>query len=138
MALVTTAEVLAIVPFVVTDASLLQPFVDIADLIITEDLSTSGLSSARLTQIELYLAAHFAVVTYERGGLTSQKLGEGEERYNAPKATDGLSATRFGQQAVMLDTSGTLSKMASKPVKAQFRVVGPPPSSENDSFSYDF
>lgn len=122
-ALVTTADVYAIFPSV-NDQTVLQPAIDTADLIITESLQGLGLSTQRLTKIELFLAAHFAVITWERGGLTRQRIDTAEDFYQAWNNKDiGLAATRFGQQAVILDTTGTLAGMGTAKLKAQFRVV---------------
>ena len=108
--------------------STLQLFVDIANIIRVEDFSTASLSPGRLDMIELNLAAHFAVVSQEYGGLTSQTVGTSEERYHIfSDKLYGLASTRFGQQALALDTSGVLSTMTASPLKALFRVVGDPP-----------
>lgn len=121
MALVTNAEVQALVQDDVTDC---DQFIETADLIITEDLSGSGLSADRLKQIELYLAAHFYTISLEKGGLLKYKVGESAEEYQGVnRGSQGLASTRFGTQAAILDTSGTLSSMAANPVRAQFRVV---------------
>ena len=115
---------------VVPDANL-QVYVDLAWLIRSEDLEGKGLSSDRLDSIELFLSAHYAILTYEKGGLTQQMVGQSEDRYQLiGQKMYGLSATRFGQAAVSLDTSGTLVKLTTPPLKALFRVVGDPTSSD--------
>lgn len=119
-ALVTPDQVKAIYP----TTSDLTPFVTVADLLVQENLSGKGLSRARLVQIELYLAAHFALVTLERGGLTRRKIGDSEDFYQAWTNSEiGFAATRFGQQASLLDTSGTLAQLGTAKLKAQFKVV---------------
>ena len=120
MALVTSAEVKAIYP---TDADV-APFIEVADLLVQEELSGSGLSDARKKQVELYLAAHFAAVTIEKGGIIRKKIGDSEEYYATYKNDlVGLSSTTYGQQAITLDSSGTLGSLTTKSVKAQFRIV---------------
>jgi hypothetical protein len=108
----------------------LKPYIETAHMLVNEELLGKGLSEARLREIEKYLAAHFAVVSYEKGGLIRQKVGEAEEEYQATNRTTtpilGLTATRYGQQAVLLDTTGTLGAISQKPVKALFRVVEGP------------
>jgi hypothetical protein len=102
------------------------PFIATADLIVTEDLANAGLSQARLTQIELYLAAHFVCITEERGGVAAEKLGDASERYNAPatgKDIGGLATTRYGQQALALDTSGILKAKGKTTLSAQIQLV---------------
>ena len=118
VALVSDAEVKQVV---VTSRDT-TPFIATADLLITEDLATSGLSSSRLKQIELYLAAHFVALTEERGNLTSHKVGDSSETYEM-EIGSGLMLTRYGQQAVQLDTSGVLKALAIKAQSAQFRVL---------------
>lgn len=126
MALVSSADIGSIYPEATKVAGLdLTPFIVTADILITEELANAGLTIARLTEIEKYLAAHYACISIERGGLSRQRIGESEDYYKTiDPSTIGLSSTRFGQQAIMLDGSGTLGALSEKPVKAQFRVVG--------------
>ncbi len=129
MPLVTANEVRLIleVPGDVTDASL-NSFIQTADLIVAENLGSNGYSAARLKNIELYLAAHFALVLTERGGLVSSKLGDSQDNYTSltpmgnAKIT-GFQLTRYGQQALLLDTKGTLLALSKSSLPAQFRVI---------------
>lgn len=99
-------------------------FLDMASSLVDEELVGKGLSDNRLKYIELNLAAHYGILTIERGGLTRQKVGESEEGYRQDfTSKPNLSMTRFGQQALALDTSGVLSKMDSPAGKAEFRVM---------------
>lgn len=122
MARVTTTEVNDI--FAVETLSDLDTFITTATLIVDEELGSAGLSSNRLKQIELYLSAHFAAVTFEKGGLRRQKVGDAEEEYKilGPDAK-GMNSTRYGQQAITLDSSGTLGALTASIVKAGFRIV---------------
>lgn len=117
MPLVTDAEVKALIA-TTRDTT---PFIASADLIVSENLAGLGLSDDRLKQIELYLAAHFVAVTEERGGLKSKKIGEASEGYAI--SGRGFSLTRFGQQAIDFDTSGTLKGISSAAYTARFMVV---------------
>lgn len=102
-----------------------QIYIDIAAVIRSEDLEGKSITPGRLDLIELNLAAHYAIVSREYGGLTAQTVGQSEERYHIiSDKMFGLGATRFGQQALALDTSGTLVTLASSPLKAKFTVVG--------------
>lgn len=99
--------------------------IETANAIVDEYLTTH--TDAIQRQLELYLAAHFAKLASEQGPIASETLGDATERYhNIYEA--GYKATRFGQQAILLDTTGTLSEMsaaAQKPMKkALFTVVG--------------
>lgn len=127
--LATLADVKAImeVPGGVTDAQLTS-FIGDAHIIVSEDLAGKGLSDARLVAIEKYLAAHFAIQLTERGGLTMSRVGDARDDYTKldPQGQGtfyGLGLTRYGQQAILLDTSGTLKKLASSALSAQFRLV---------------
>lgn len=102
-----------------------SPFIATADLVVQESLTGKGMTPTRLYQIELYLAAHFAYMSLNRGMLTGQKVGETEERYSAnlnQGVAQGYLSTTFGQTAIGLDTSGTLAAMGVKG-KAEFKVI---------------
>lgn len=101
-----------------------QAHIDNATALVTALLSSTTYSQEILDIIGSYLTAHFLCLTYERGGLVRQKVGDSEDRYRdySLDAT-GLSLTNYGQQALVLDTEGYLSTLASKALKAQFRVI---------------
>ena len=107
-ALVTTDDVANLLGNIAAGANL-QIFIDQADLVITEDLAGKGLSNSRLKMIELNLAAHFATIALERGGLSYQQAGDSREGYQDYTAGDGYRATRFGVAAIGFDTTGTLA-----------------------------
>ena len=90
----------------------------------TEYLASSGLNAAKLSLIELYIAAHLAVLADQHGGMKRQSQGEASETYREihPRNT-GLNATNFGQTAIMFDTSGTLAQLAATKAKAELRIV---------------
>lgn len=116
-------------PVSIVPDTTLDLFCDMAALIRTETLASAGLSAARLDLIELNLAAHYAIVSIERGGLTAQAVGQSNEHFHLiSDKVYGLASTRFGQQALALDTSNSLTGMASSPLKALFTVVGDPGS----------
>jgi len=121
-ALVTNKDVQGLIGDTSVD---MTPFINAAHIIIDEDLNGAALSAARKKQVELFLAAHFYVVVREKGGITREVIGDAEERYQVmpPSALGGLSTTRYGQQAIALDTTGKLGASATNPIKAQFRVV---------------
>lgn len=100
-------------------------FIATAQLVVDEELLGKGLTTLRLDQIVLYLAAHFTAITEENGGLHRKRMGESDETYKVPGDKDtGLEFTRFGQQALILDTTGTLAALsANKGLKALFRVI---------------
>jgi hypothetical protein len=106
-------------------APLIAECIFVSATLVSENLS--GLSEATMRSIELLLAAHFANLSWEKGPLAAVRVGEAQERYH-DIYKGGFGATRFGQQAMLLDTSGTLAGMsaaADKPTrKAEFQVVG--------------
>ncbi len=105
-------------------------FIDTANLLVNESLVGQGMSDARLKLTELWLSAHFVAVAEERGALKESEKGDSKEQYEIIVGT-GLNMTRFGQQAIALDTSGILAEQAATMKTAQFRVVQDNPSSNN-------
>lgn len=107
-----------------------QLFISMANTIVDEHLASSALSEPILTLIETLLAAHFAVLTLEKGSLAEKSIGEAKEKYhNVYKA--GFSSTRFGQQAIALDTTGALATIsataeATNTKKALFTTITSP------------
>lgn len=101
--------------------------IEVATLIVTEELGNSDLSEDRLKQVELYLAAHFQTLATREGPLAAQTVGETSERYHNIYAA-GLRSTRFGQQVILLDTTGAMAEMAARAetptrLPAQFSVI---------------
>jgi hypothetical protein len=107
------------------DSTDLSPFLDSAEVVVTEDLVGTLMTDERKRLISIYLAAHFATLAIERGGLTRLKTGTSEEEYNTlfGRSDQGFRLTRYGQQAVALDTSGILDLMSRQSLQAEFRVV---------------
>jgi len=120
----TDADVRAIVDLPASLST--TTFIATAVLLVNEELAGANLSQGRLDQIQLYLAAHFATITSERGGLTSQKVGPSEDKY-APSSRDlptaGIGSTRYGQQAVSLDSSGRLASLGAGARKARVKLI---------------
>jgi hypothetical protein len=105
------------------DESAYDPFVATANLIVLEELADSGLTDARKDLIATYLAAHFAMISWEKGGVVRKKLGEADESYREWLG-QGLSTTPFGAQVVALDSSGTLvGIITNSGIKALFSVI---------------
>ena len=97
-------------------------FIDTANVIVNTFIVPTYTVEAILVKIELYLAAHFASLMSERGGLIRSMQGDASETY-ADIYDKGYRATRFGQQAIVLDPSGTLASMSTDKVKAQLELV---------------
>jgi len=113
MARVTKDEVRAIIVTNSTtiDDTALDSFINTANTFVTATLgSSTSLTSGQLKDIELYVAAHFVGIKDKR--ITSEKTGDASAKYEG-KTEMGLKFTRYGQMAIMLDTSGTLAKVSS-------------------------
>lgn len=104
--------------------STVQAHIDTAQLVVDETLASSGLSEARLDKIVMYLAAHFLSLS-EGAEVRRSKMGDADESYVTPNGKmQGFQITRYGQQALALDTSGKLAaSQASGGLKAEFRVI---------------
>ena len=113
------SEVRAICPL--PESVDVQPFIVVASLTIDAHLTATGQSAALLTEIERWLAAHFACVQSPR----FVEVGSGGERlrFEAGPLGEGLKSTRYGQQAIALDTSGVLARLAGGVQRASFAVL---------------
>lgn len=117
---VSVAALKEIFATTLSDAQL-AAFINAATLIVTEELGSSPLSANRLTQIELYLAAHFASTADPR--MQSEAVA-GEYQYRTQGQTgQKLEATFYGQQVLLLDTSGTLARAAEGLKKATLAAI---------------
>lgn len=93
-----------------TDREDLAPFIQTANVLVDQHvLGGVGVTTALLFEIELYLAAHFFTVSDERGGLIRSETGESVDAYGLVPG-QGLIMTRFGQQAIALDPTGSLRR----------------------------
>ena len=122
---VSALEVREVVTTAADDDTILGSYVDTAHLLVDTYLigGTCQHSDAILKKIELYLAAHFTALSEGEGTIKFTKMGDASESYDVDHLGDGLRSTRYGQTAIMLDTCGILSNLASSGLKAEFRVV---------------
>jgi hypothetical protein len=103
---VTPGDVRAIITL--DDSVVLYPFIQAAATLVDATLSTSGLATAVLFEIERWLAAHFAALSSP--GYTEVGSGVYRIKLETPKLGDGLKGTRYGQVALSMDTSGFLAR----------------------------
>ncbi len=96
-------------------------FIEVASRYVDNVFSTTTLAADQLRDIELYLSAHLATLTIDGGGVSLERIGSSSIQY-AQLRGDKLYLTRFGQLAMMLDTTGKL--VASSKEKARFRSFG--------------
>ena len=87
--------------------------VSAANDLVTAELATSGLSDTHLANIEKYLAAHFATVADLPPGVDEQTIDRDEEVFSK---AEGLKKTHFGETAMLMDSTGTLSRAGTAPV----------------------
>jgi hypothetical protein len=121
MAVRTDIDALKVLVHTEKDDEDLEVFVTSANVMVEENLLNAGLSSAMLTQIELYLAAHFLTLAEEMGGIVRDTYGDAASSF-ANVYGPGLKATRWGQQAIAFDVSGTLQALTTQKPRAQIRL----------------
>lgn len=124
----TQAEVRAIAEF--EDSLTLTPFINLANRFTDSVCTDSSLTEAQLKDIELYLSAHFASLREQR--IASEKAGPVSASYQY-KVGYRLDATMFGQQAILLDTSGALAELNRKKGRRTARINGIEPISPANS-----
>lgn len=98
--------------------TLINAFINTAHHLVQEDLLNKGLSSDLLTEIELWLAAHFLAIRDKR--VEKESVGNEWSATYQGKTKMGFEATTYGQQALMLDTTGSLAAIGLK--RATFEV----------------
>jgi hypothetical protein len=108
---VTSAEVLAILTS--TSFSDIDAFITAANLTVTDRLGDDeNLSDDQLKEIERWLAAHFVCVADPR--LKSEGTDGATAAYEKGNLGKSLEFTSYGQQVLLLDTSGKMSMTGKK------------------------
>ena len=96
---------------ITTSRTDLQPFIIAANLLVTDVLGETDLLTAQLKEIERWLSAHFVSISDGGSGeVIEREIGETRIKY-AVITGKNLGNTRYGQQALFLDTTGLLSKV---------------------------
>lgn len=126
MARVTEAEVLEIAPAIAITP--ITPFIDAANTI-ANDINTrcgKSFNEDRLTQIELYLSAHFVYMAEGTSGGTkrSESIARGDYQVTYAVATlgEGIKGTTYGQTANLL-SEGCLIEWDKR--QSQIVMAGP-------------
>ena len=119
MARTTTAEVKVILE---TDLTDLDAFITVAgqltDRVAAAD---SSLAAAALEEIECWLAAHFASMRDQQA--VKSTVGPSSVTYGGQTGMR-LDFTRYGQMAMLLDTSGVLASANAGLKKASLSYLG--------------
>lgn len=122
MARIVDGEVKEILTTSIEDTT---PFINSAHVLVEKILGAEGLTEEHLTQIELWLAAHFACMMDPRE--TEQEADRARAKFEG-KSGLGLDNSRYGQQVKLLDTTGLLAALddASRNIRRQGTVVVAP------------
>lgn len=112
---VSGAEVKEIMDTDLTDSEL-DPFITTANALVNDRLQ-GKLGTELLTQVELYLAAHFASLKDQR--IQQESQGNVSTTFQG-KTGMGLNFTHYGQMALSLDSSGTLAKLGKRKASLTF------------------
>jgi hypothetical protein len=99
----------------------LDPFIEAANELVTEICEPEGYSDTRLRQIELWLSAHFIAIRDPR--YQSEGFGGASGTYQGQTAMN-LSATTYGQQAMLLDTAGGLARLDKHIMQGKRGTIG--------------
>ena len=110
----TTPKVLEIYPTEL-ETEQIEPYITIANEMLEDIPSDSGLSDSRLAEIERWLTAHLIEITREPKGIEEEIGGDTRIKYSDVFG-EGLKSTRYGQMVSQLDTSGALAALGKKAV----------------------
>jgi hypothetical protein len=92
----------------VEDDDDLTPFIETANLVVTDNCTASGYSDAKLEMIERWLSAHYYAILRPRNFL--EQVDTLREQIES-KVDLGFNVTRYGQQAMRLDNAGNLGRL---------------------------
>ena len=112
---VTSDEVKEIIETSLTDVG---AFITAANLMVTNFLSGESLTDAHLKEVERWLAAHLIAMRERQIQMT--KTGESMDQYGG-RFGKGLEFTQYGQQVLIMDTTGKL-KNAGK-IKSKIETI---------------
>lgn len=119
----TVADVRVIITTTLTDDQITDQ-ITLAEALASQCSGVSNASTTIQAAIVKYITAHFIAMISGGGGVVqSETLGDASKSYAVaqPSSGAGLNASRYGQQAVMLDTTGCLAKLGKPGIK--FKVL---------------
>lgn len=88
-----------------------------ATMLVAENLRGEGISDNVMTEITLYLSAHYLSLRDKATRITEEKIGDAEVKYsksNQYKGYTQLDTTEWGATALMLDPTGVLLSLGKK------------------------
>ena len=115
MARISDADVRQVID---TELTELTPFIASAESLFSQVLADKGFDEEHTKWILVWLAAHFISIREPRE--KSFKIGDASVTFEGTTGM-GLRFTRYGQTAIMMDTSGTLAELGQQP--ARFEVI---------------
>ena len=111
MARVIDAEVKKIIDTTINT----DPFIEAANLIVTNRLGNQGVSDALLKEIERWFAAHLVAIREPQ--VKAIKAGDSMDTYFRGQEGKGLDSTPYGQQVKLLDPTGRMASIGKKPAE---------------------
>lgn len=108
MSRTTDVKVREIIP-VPASVDSLEAYRDVASLLVANVIEANHpdeLEEEHLEEIERWLSAHFVAIRYTR--TSQEQIGDVSENYQHKVDLD-LRCTMYGQQAMLLDTTGSLA-----------------------------
>lgn len=114
MAYRTTAEKVKRVLDSTLSDPIIESYIEIANMVITDALGGKGLTDTKLEHIERWYSAHMVSVARERVAI-SESIGEASIKYAGYYKT-GLESSPFGQMVKQLDSTGTLATLGKQAV----------------------
>jgi len=94
------------------------PFIQAANLVVTDQLASANLGDDFLKEIERWLSAHLVAIRERQA--KSEKTDDASVTYFGKDGL-GLDSTPYGQQVKVLDVSGTLALLGKK--KVEFTAI---------------
>lgn len=95
-------------------------FINSAHVLVCNTLDGYGISTTLITEIERYLAAHFAVLAYP--SVQREQIGPMSNSFFGKLGT-GLENTRYGQTAIAMDPTGILKEFSDGKRRIRMRMT---------------
>ena len=116
----TPAQVKDIMGIDLDDAKV-APYIKTANIFLTKAFQSVTVADDLWEEIETWLAAHYIALVRAR---ISVKEEAGTAKIEYPNVFGAnLSATPYGQTAMMMDTTGTLQELSQERKRAKLNVV---------------